>query len=364
MASTYPMVAYGSSGSAVKELQEALNRHGYNLDVDGVFGEKTKAAVRAYQKKNGLLLDGIAGDETWGSLMNSAAAMEEMAAEPPAPTVSANTSAALEKLEQGFQPSADTAAALEYAKSLDALVPAEYESAFDEQLAALYEEMNGREAFSYDPAADAAFQSYLKRYTREGKAAMADTMAQGAHLSGGYGSTYAQSAAQQAYNSYLARLSDVLPELQEAAYKRYRDDGAALLDQYELLRSRDAADYERYLDGLNAWKSESSAAHKIYENAAAADLKQYQLLLDYFSDKAKAEAKGEATSATTAAAATAGSTLSSTGAESLMKAMTNYLKKGDTAAAKALFQRYSPRSTPAQRTRFQSLFAGYNVDLA
>ena len=361
MASTYPMVAYGSSGSAVKELQEALNRHGYDLAVDGIFGEKTKAAVRSYQKKNGLKLDGIAGEEPWGSLRN-AASMEEMAT--PAPCVPPNTSAALEKLEQGLQPSADTAAALEYAKSLDALVPAEYESAFDEQLAALYEEMNGREAFSYDPAADAAFQSYLKRYTREGKAAMADTMAQGSHLTGGYGSTYAQSAAQQAYNGYLARLSDVLPELQEAAYARYLDDGAALLDQYELLRSRDEADYERYLDSLTAWKNERTAAQKIYDEAAAADRKQYQLLLDYFSDKAKAEAKGEATSATSAAAATAGSTLSSTGAESLMKAMTNYLKKGDSAAAKELFQRYDRRVPPAQRTRFQSLFAGYNVALA
>ena len=360
MASTYPMVAYGSSGSAVKELQEALNRHGYGLAVDGIFGEKTKAAVRSYQKKNGLKLDGIAGEETWGSLMN-VTSMEETA--PPAPAVSPNTSAALEKLEQGFQPSADTAAALEYAKSLDALVPAEYESAFDEQLAALYEQMNGREAFSYDPAADAAFQSYLKRYTREGKAAMADTMAQGSHLTGGYGSTYAQSAAQQAYNSYLARLSDVLPELQEAAYARYLDDGAALLDQYELLRSRDEADYERYLDSLTAWKSERTAAQKIYDEAAAADRKQYQLLLDYFSDKAKAEAKGEATSATTPAAATMGSTLSSTGAESLMKAMTNYLKKGDTAAAKLLYQRYDGRISPAQRTRFKNLFAGYNVEL-
>ena len=224
-------------------------------------------------------------------------------------------------------------------------------------------EKAGEGGNSFDPAADAAFQSYLKRYTREGKAAMADTMAQGAHLTGGYGSTYAQSAAQQAYNGYLARLSDVLPELQEAAYARYRDDGAALLEQYELLHSRDEADYERYLDSLSAWKSERSAAQKLYDEAAAADRKQYQLLLDYFSDKAKAEAKGEATSATTPAAATLGSTLSSTGAESLMKAMTNYLKKGDTAAAKLLYQRYDGRISPAQRTRFKNLFAGYNVEL-
>ena len=66
MASTYTMVAYGSQGSAVKQLQSELNKRGYQLDEDGVFGKKTKAAVRDYQKKNRLtMVDGIAGDETW-----------------------------------------------------------------------------------------------------------------------------------------------------------------------------------------------------------------------------------------------------------------------------------------------------------
>lgn len=54
MASTYTMVAYGSQGSAVKQLQSELNRRGYGLDEDGIFGKKTRAAVRDYQKKNGL----------------------------------------------------------------------------------------------------------------------------------------------------------------------------------------------------------------------------------------------------------------------------------------------------------------------
>ena len=61
MASTYTMVAYGSQGSAVKQLQSELNRRGYSLDEDGIFGKKTRAAVRDYQKKNGLrMVDGIA----------------------------------------------------------------------------------------------------------------------------------------------------------------------------------------------------------------------------------------------------------------------------------------------------------------
>ena len=49
MASTYTMVAYGSQGSAVKQLQSELNRRGYSLDEDGIFGKKTRAAVRDYK---------------------------------------------------------------------------------------------------------------------------------------------------------------------------------------------------------------------------------------------------------------------------------------------------------------------------
>ena len=64
MASTYTMVAYGSQGSAVRQLQNELNKRGYSLDQDGIFGKKTRAAVRDYQKKNGLtMVDGIAGAE-------------------------------------------------------------------------------------------------------------------------------------------------------------------------------------------------------------------------------------------------------------------------------------------------------------
>ena len=69
MASTYRQVGYGSTGSAVSKLQTVLNQHGYDLAVDGIFGVKTQAAVRDYQQRNGLKLDGIAGPETWGSLL-------------------------------------------------------------------------------------------------------------------------------------------------------------------------------------------------------------------------------------------------------------------------------------------------------
>lgn len=64
-----PVLARGSRGDAVKILQGKLNLAGAHLEEDGVFGPLTLLAVRAYQKKNALLADGIVGPRTWGALL-------------------------------------------------------------------------------------------------------------------------------------------------------------------------------------------------------------------------------------------------------------------------------------------------------
>lgn len=58
----------GSSGDAVRTLQENLNKQGANIEVDGVYGSLTVAAVKAYQTKSGYTVDGIAGSQTLGGL--------------------------------------------------------------------------------------------------------------------------------------------------------------------------------------------------------------------------------------------------------------------------------------------------------
>lgn len=61
-------LAYGSSGSDVRALQEALKKAGYNIAADGVFGKETQNAVRQYQSAQGLGVDGVAGQRTFDSL--------------------------------------------------------------------------------------------------------------------------------------------------------------------------------------------------------------------------------------------------------------------------------------------------------
>ncbi len=60
---------FGSNGSEVREIQTKLNEWGYyNGEIDGIYGSRTVAAVRQFQRSNGLTVDGIAGDSTLAAM--------------------------------------------------------------------------------------------------------------------------------------------------------------------------------------------------------------------------------------------------------------------------------------------------------
>ena len=64
-----PVLRIGSTGTAVTYLQQSLIKLYYNPGtIDGIFGTKTNAAVRLFQKSKGLVVDGIVGSKTWGAI--------------------------------------------------------------------------------------------------------------------------------------------------------------------------------------------------------------------------------------------------------------------------------------------------------
>ena len=65
-----PVVRGGSSGAATAACQTALRWQGFDPKwIDGEAGERTEAAIRAFQKSRGLTADGVCGAETWTALM-------------------------------------------------------------------------------------------------------------------------------------------------------------------------------------------------------------------------------------------------------------------------------------------------------
>lgn len=63
-----PVLQRGARGGEVRLLQTALRASGALLDVDGVFGTQTEAALRTFQAGKGLIVDGIAGPQSWAVL--------------------------------------------------------------------------------------------------------------------------------------------------------------------------------------------------------------------------------------------------------------------------------------------------------
>lgn len=92
-------------------------------------------------------------------------------------------------------------------------------------------------SFTYDLNGDALYQQYRDRYLQNAKRSMQDTMGQAASLTGGYGSTYGQAVGQQAYDETMRGLTDMIPQLEQNAYGKWKDQQALTQQQYSNLSS-------------------------------------------------------------------------------------------------------------------------------
>lgn len=219
---------------------------------------KTENASGAVKAVSG----GGAGSSSGGS--GSSAASASSAAAP-----------ARAELPRFAAPAEDEAARLRYEGALAAFEQKRdetptYESQYDEQIRSLYDQITGRAPFRYDSATDPLYQQYARRYTEQGAEAMRDTMGRAAALTGGYGSSYAQSVGQQQYDAYLRRLADVLPQTYGMALNAYEAVGDELTRRYELTAAREKSEYERYLDSLGQYNRELALARSDVDDAREA----------------------------------------------------------------------------------------------
>jgi len=109
--------------------------------------------------------------------------------------------------------------------------------------------------FSYDPDSDKLFGQYKDSYEKAGQKAMEDTVGNASLLTGGYANSYAVTAGQQAYNEYMSKLSDKIPELEQRAYERYRDDEDSAYRRLGTLMELENTDYGRYRDEVGDYNA-------------------------------------------------------------------------------------------------------------
>ena len=108
-----------------------------------------------------------------------------------------------------------------------------------------------REKFEYDVDKDPLFQQALASAMNSGKTAMQDTIGQASALTGGYGSTYATSAGNQAYNSFIEDAYNNLPEYYQMALSAYEAEGQEMYNRVAMLGDADATEYGKMVDSYN-----------------------------------------------------------------------------------------------------------------
>ena len=204
--------------------------------------------------------------------------------------VSSATQQALDKLTaNGYTPSQIVLDALAGLDAIIANQPGDFSSQYTDQLDGILSQILGRGPFQYDLESDPMYQQFRQQYMQAGRNAMQDTMGQATALTGGYGSSYATTAGQQAYNQHLQQLNDRIPELHQMALDAYNAEGDALSQQYALINDAYNRDYGQWQDQYDRWLGERDFTQSLYDTERGYDYDQYNTMLNYWQQMANME---------------------------------------------------------------------------
>lgn len=160
--------------------------------------------------------------------------------------------------------------------------PADYQSKYSPQMEQLLNNVVNRKAFSYDASVDPMYNQMKEQYVSLGKNAMRDVQGQSAALSGGYGNTYGVTAGAHAYNDYLGKLNNMMPELYGRAADQYNAQGQQMLANLGALQGQDDREYGQYRDKVGDYDRDLNFAYNQYNDYYNQDYGKHQDQLGQF----------------------------------------------------------------------------------
>ncbi|MBS6955969.1 MAG: hypothetical protein KH230_22380 [Enterocloster asparagiformis] len=168
----------------------------------------------------------------------------------------------------------------DYADKLEDLEnskPGDFNSRYDAQIQNIINTIQNRPQFDQNQVYDSdLYKQYREQYIQQGNKAMRDTMGNAAALTGGYGSTYATAAGQQAYDGYLSQLGDKTMDIYDRVYNQYLNEGQELYNQLGMLNNQDGIDYGRYRDTVGDYYNDLNYYSNRYNQEYANDFGEYQ----------------------------------------------------------------------------------------
>ncbi len=181
-----------------------------------------------------------------------------------------------EKEKKEYTPSAQTDQARQDALDHGSRKPGAYVSKWQQMLDAAMEKILNREKFSYDLNGDALYRQYKDQAVKNGRLSMLDTLGASAALTGGYGSSYGQTAAQQSYQRSMDGLTDRAAALYDRARENYDREGEQERSRYNLLKQRESSSRSAYDQELSAWEAENQRLWQRYDSLRQQDYQSYR----------------------------------------------------------------------------------------
>lgn len=157
--------------------------------------------------------------------------------------------------------------------------PTEYKDNYAAKIDSLLSALSSRK-FSYDPEKDPSYIKYRDKYLADALLAMEDAAGAASAKTGGYSNSYAQAVGNQAFGKYMQDFSQILPELYEAAYDRYSDEGDDLISRIKLISSLSDEQWDRYNDALKNYLSEGKMLTDNYSKLSKEDAENYLKYLE------------------------------------------------------------------------------------
>lgn len=178
---------------------------------------------------------------------------------------------------RSFSPSDRTERYYEKLMDLEDSKPGDYQSRWQGDIDTIVESIMNREKFKTDDVFDSdLYKTYREQYLQNGQKAMRDAAGNAQGMAGGYGSTYAIAAGQQAYDNYLSQLGDKTLDLYDRVYNEYLQEGMEMYNQLSMLNNQDSVEYGRYRDQVADYYNDLGYYSSRYDSEYNKDFGEWQ----------------------------------------------------------------------------------------
>lgn len=168
----------------------------------------------------------------------------------------------------------------DYADRLDELEnnkPGDYQSKYNNQIDSIIDSILNRPNFDQNSVYDTdLYKNYREQYMQQGNKAMRDTIGNISGMTGGYGSTYATAAGQQAYDNHISQLGDKTIDIYDRVYQQYLNEGQEMYNQLGIVNNQDSIDYGRYRDTVSDYYNDLNYYAGRYDSSYNQDFGEYQ----------------------------------------------------------------------------------------